>query len=128
MKAVSAEDLKSLVKDLMGGVQVTGFISMSPNKDVLRVGDIITTIDGQRVQSLSAITIAIDSAKDKDHISLRIIRDGASQTVQVKALDVSNEAEGQSQQFITQACTVPEIKQRPICQDASRVPATQQQQ
>jgi putative serine protease PepD len=50
----------------------------------LRVGDIITAVDGKRIDSADALTSAINAQKPGDTVSVTYTRDGASHAVQVK--------------------------------------------
>jgi hypothetical protein len=121
LKVISAEDMKPLVKDLMGALQVQDFLDDSPNRDLLQIGDFIIKVEGTRVQNMAAVINAIDRSKNKDGIALGIIRDGKSLTVSVKAVDGTSVLEKETKKLIFKACTnVPEIADRPICESGQQ--------
>jgi Lon-like protease len=57
-----------------GGVQVMGVISGSPADGVLKVGDVITAIDGRPVQLASDLQAATDKAVAGQTVTLTVVR------------------------------------------------------
>ncbi|HEY3069947.1 MAG TPA: trypsin-like peptidase domain-containing protein [Gaiellaceae bacterium] len=73
------------VYDQTGVVRVTQVRTGTPASLAgLRVGDVITAVDGTKVTSAGALTSAIGSKKPGDTVSITYTRGGSSHTVSVK--------------------------------------------
>ncbi len=57
-----------------GGVQVVGVISGSPAGGILKVGDVITAIDGRPVQLASDLQAATEKAVDGQTVTLTVVQ------------------------------------------------------
>jgi hypothetical protein len=115
LRDISFEDMKSFVKDLMGAVQIQSLQNDSENKQVLKTGDIIVFIDGQRIQNRIQFINAIDVTKNRAAIPGVIFRDGVKMNVILTAADGAPYLLEVAAKAISSACDVPEIKERPIC-------------
>jgi hypothetical protein len=125
VKEVKADDMKPFVQDLMGAVQIEAILDGSPNKEVLQVGDIVTKVNGNRVQKNPQYSSEIDASADKEHIVLTVVRDGKPTTIKAKAVDATDMILADTNKIVGAACTLSEIKSRPIC--TSRLPASSPQ-
>jgi putative serine protease PepD len=68
-----------------GGAAVTQVRSNTPaDRAGLRVGDLITAVDGKTITSADELRSAINAHSPGDSVSLRYVRGGESHTVQVK--------------------------------------------
>jgi hypothetical protein len=122
---ISADDMKPYVQDLMGAVQVQGLSDDSPNKEVLQVGDFITKVDGTRVQNNAQLISAVEDAKSKNKIKVRIVREGKAQTVVISAINATDSFKEENQKLVTSICSnASEVRDRPLCAGAGRVPAS----
>ncbi|HXH30645.1 MAG TPA: hypothetical protein VNJ01_07515 [Bacteriovoracaceae bacterium] len=113
LREVSPEEMKHLVKDLKGAIQIEKITVESAHKGMLRPGDIILKAKELRVQKAYEFLTVFgpeDSGQD-----IRILRDGERLVVRVKGQDVSPEIASHQQQVVDQACKEKEIKDRPIC-------------
>jgi hypothetical protein len=122
LKAMSPQDLKDYVKDLMGAVQITEIPQDSPNLGILQVGDFVLKANGFRTSTFAQFVSAVDSAKNKDKIPLVVVRDGKTVAINAKAIDGTATFAAQAEKLISAACTMPEVSPRPICQ--KRTPAS----
>ncbi|CAN5416792.1 hypothetical protein BH10BDE1_BH10BDE1_27910 [soil metagenome] len=122
LKPISSDEMKPFVKDLLGAVQVEEFIDGSPNREVLKVGDLITKVNGERLTSLVQFSSMVDAAKDKSKLIVSLVREGKAIAIKLKAVDATLYFAEEAEKLIRSACTVPEVKKRPIC--ASRLPAS----
>ena len=119
-KPISSEDMKPFVKDLMGGAQITEFSPDSPSKDTLRIGDIITKVNGVRVQDVITLTQAINDLKTTtQRIKLQLIREGKVITVHTKTQDSTAEIKEKMEYALKKLCLIKDLKSRPICLPAS---------
>ena len=68
-----------------GGAEVTQVRPGTPAASAgLKVGDVITGVDGKTIRSADELQEAVGAHKPGDQITLRYVRDGESHTVQVK--------------------------------------------
>ncbi len=119
-KDLTVEDLKPLVKDLMAAIQIESLSGDSPNFSVLQVGDIIYKVNKKRITNGVDFILALNDAPNKQQISLQLFRDGKQKTVNVIAVDLTQEFTTDNQEVVSMACTVPEIKARSICPQPSK--------
>ncbi len=110
-KQISAENMKLLVKDLKGALQVEKILEDSPNKESLEVGDIILKVNNQRIESVLELYW---ESKGKN-ANLDIFREGVRKKVVLKNKDVSEAVEKTQLEIIRTACQKEEIKKRGIC-------------
>jgi hypothetical protein len=122
LKNISADDMKPFVKDLMGAMQVEKVTRGSPNEGIIQTGDLITRVNGNRIKSLSEFVGSIDTAKNKNKITIVVIRDGKQIILNAKATDGTLTLKLQTVEIVSAACNVPEIKKRPVC--IGRLPAS----
>ena len=66
-----------------GSVKVARVQEGGPSDDALKIGDLITAVDGATIDGTSDLIDAIEDAGSGTTITLTITRDGASQTVDV---------------------------------------------
>jgi hypothetical protein len=111
-RQVSSEEMKLLVRDLKGGLQVEKILDHSPNKKILSVGDVVLRANGDRVQTLLDI---FHEAKKNPEVKLDILRDGEKRSVVLKCADISGIVKETQEDIIHSACQRNEIKDRPIC-------------
>lgn len=123
VKNISVDDMRPLVKDLMGAVQLIEFMEASPNREVLAIGDIITKVDSVRIRDMSQFTAAIEGSKDKGNITLSIFRDGNLMTVHATATDATQVIESLNETTVNSACSEPDLRKRSICSEPLRLPA-----
>ena len=110
---VPSEELKHLVKDLKGAVQVEKILDGSPNKNALEYGDIILKGNGVRIQKSYQLIMLLGPKHTE--AKLDILREGEKKTVTIKGKDVSESLAKSQLEIIQAACKVSEIKGREIC-------------
>lgn len=89
--AVSKDEMKILVKDLLGGMQIHSLAGSSPLNKYFKYGDIITKVNDQRVQDPAMFSYAIETTVEHN-IKINFYRDGKEQVVSVQKIDVSDDA------------------------------------
>lgn len=112
MREVSAEEMKHLVKDLKGALQIEKVIAGSPNQK-LEIGDIILRAEGKRVEKTWQIMQAFTQTKKL--LPIEVLRDGERVKLTLSSKDVSAEVEKSQQDIMKSACDFKEIKKRPLC-------------
>ncbi|HXH76219.1 MAG TPA: PDZ domain-containing protein [Bacteriovoracaceae bacterium] len=113
LRDVTPEEMKLLVKDLKGGLQVEQVMESSPNVKILEEGDVILKVLGQRVQTQAQL-LKVFSAERRS-VPVEIMREGVRKTVTLKSNDVSEFIAKSQDGIIQNACGKKEIKKRSIC-------------
>lgn len=102
LKEISAEQMKLLVKDLKGALQVEKIPDHSPNKNRVEPGDIILKANGRRVERIHEL-IRIFTSDDAE-VTLQILREGQKQITKLIAKDVTSDALKAEQEIIDRVC------------------------
>lgn len=118
MKEVSAEQMKLLVKDLKGALQVEKIGDKSPNEKKIELGDIILKADGRRIEKVFELIRLFDSKESI--VKLSILREGQPITAKITAKDVTDEVDTTEKQIIQDVCKHKDkeehLKQVKLCQ------------
>jgi len=102
MKEISAEQMKLLVKDLKGGMQVEKIPDTSPNLKKIELGDIILKANGKRIEKVYELVRLFDT---KDSIvTLSILREGRPVIAKISAVDVTSEVDKTETEIIQKVC------------------------
>ncbi|HKC77143.1 MAG TPA: trypsin-like peptidase domain-containing protein [Gaiellaceae bacterium] len=73
------------IKDVTGGAQITQVVKNSPAANAgLKVGDVITSFDGNDITSADTLTAAVFDAKSGETVSVTVKRAGATKHLSVK--------------------------------------------
>ena len=115
LREVSAEEVKHLVKDLRGALQIESLPPGSPDKKTLLVGDIILRGNGERVQERYQLLSLF--RRNKDHkIEVEVLRDGVLKTgLTLTGLDASEKMLKAQSEIVMAACKNKEIKKKKLC-------------
>jgi hypothetical protein len=119
LKNLTADDIKEFTKDKLGGLQVIKVSDESPNQDIFQIGDILLKVNNLRVLEVQQMSKAIDSAKNKSTISANIVREGKPMVIRFKAKDFTEMFKQMNMEIVRNACSVQEVKSRPICSGRS---------
>lgn len=113
-KLIEAEEMKPFVKDLMGAVQVNSILEGSPNNGRVQTGDLVTKVNGRRVDSIYNVIYEVHRA-GKEQSTLTLFREGRPMEVKVQSID-STAATGQEfEGLLARACVDSNLKKRSIC-------------
>lgn len=114
-KQVTAENMKLLVKDLKGALQVEKVLEDSPNRNTIEVGDIVLRANNQRIETVLELYWARKMMPEKN-VSLDILREGVRKKVTLLNKDVSEIVGEMQQEIIKTACSKKDIKkERALC-------------
>ena len=115
LREVSAEEMKHLVKDLRGALQIESLPSDSPDKKNLQVGDIILRGNGERVQERYQLLSLF--RRNKDHkIKVELLRDGQLTTnLILTGVDATEKMLKAQRDIVKSACKHKEIKEKKLC-------------
>lgn len=103
------------VKDNLGGLLVRGFATYSLNGEVLRRGDIVVSVEGNRVISVKEFSESISRATKPNKISVSFIREQKIKNGIIKLSDVSFDFRNENSKLIANACRAEEISNFEIC-------------
>jgi hypothetical protein len=114
-REVPADEMKLLVKDLRGGLQVEKIPADSPNAKDLMVGDILIRANGERVQQIYQLLSLFH--KSKNHkLAIEILRNGLVKTgILLVGVDATEKILEAQKEIIKSACKQEEIKTNPLC-------------
>ncbi len=115
LREVSAEEMKHLVKDLRGALQIESLPAESPDKKTFRVGDIILRGNGERVQERYQLLSLF--RRNKDHtINVELLRDGQLKTnLLLTGVDATEKMLKAQEDILKSACKNKEIKKKKLC-------------
>lgn len=118
MKEISAEQMKLLVKDLKGALQIEKISDDCPNKKKLELGDIILKANGKRIEKVyELIRLFVD--KDSS-VTVSMLREGRPVTAKITALDITDEVSQTEKHIIHDVCKHKDkqehLKQVKLCQ------------
>lgn len=102
MKEISAEDMKHLVKDVKGAVQVEKVHEDSPNKSSLETGDIILKANGKRIEKVFELIRMFTDASNE--VTVQVLREGERVISKLRGKDITAEVEAAEKDIISKVC------------------------
>lgn len=112
---LSSSEVKNIVKDVMGAVQIEEILPDSPNKNSFEVGDIIVSVNGTRVENLMELYKASRKTKSMD-FRVDFFRNGTRMSAKAKFLDVTEMVTQSQEEIVKEVCKNSELKDsRPLC-------------
>lgn len=102
MKEISSEQMKLLVKDLKGALQIEKVIEGSPNARKVEAGDIILKANGKRIEKVYELIRHFD--KENDLVTLSILREGQPVLAKITATDITSEVVKTEEEIIKRVC------------------------
>lgn len=109
-REIPADEMKHLVKDIKGGIQIQKFMDDSPNIKELKNDDIILRANGERIERVFEL-IQYFSEK-RQTVKLEILRDGKKLSANMKAVDVSDVTGPAEKKIIEEACKEDAVKEK----------------
>lgn len=115
LKEISPEQMKLLVKDLKGGLQIEAVLEKSPNSKSFELGDILLKGDGLRLQKNLDVFRIFNSIPNKKSMKVDLLREGVRMSLIMKSTDISREILESQNKIIQLACGYEEIKTNQLC-------------
>lgn len=109
MRDIPPDDMKHLVKDLKGGVQVERILPDSPNKDI-HEEDIIIRADGKRVMKGHEILALFKDGPRA--VPIEVLREGERKTLTLRAHDVTKTVDQNLHAMKDKACKFEDVKKK----------------
>lgn len=118
-KEISAEQMKHLVKDIKGAIQVENIPADSPNKNNIELGDIILKANGKRIEKVFELIRLFN--KENPEVSVLLLREGEKVVARLKSKDITDQVKSNEDEIIKQVCKKKdkdhqkELKTRKLC-------------
>lgn len=113
LREVSPDEMKLLVKDLRGALQVEKVLENSPNAKKIEVGDVILVANGQRIQNTLQFVRLFSPTKRE--VTVELLREGVRKKVVLKSNDVSEFVQKSQEELLSAACNKKEIQKKSLC-------------
>ncbi len=115
MRDIPADEMKHLVKDLRGAVQVEKILPGSPNRN-LQEEDIIIKANGKRIMKGHQLLALFKDGPDP--VKVELLREGERKTVSVRADDVTKNVSENLTELKNRACDFKDVKNTsPLCKE-----------
>lgn len=101
-KELKAVQIKHLVKDVKGAIQVEKIPEKSPNKKTVELGDIILKANGLRVEKVYEL-IQMFGTKNKE-VTVQLLREGERKNITLKSKEVTEEVTEAEKKIIKKVC------------------------
>jgi hypothetical protein len=109
MRDVPPDEMKHLVKDLKGGVQVEKVLPGSPNKDI-KVNDIILSSNGRRI--MKGHELLADFIAHPNGVKVELLREGVRKSVTLKGKEVTEPVKENLTALKKEACDFEDVKEK----------------
>lgn len=101
-KELTADQVKHLVKDIKGAIQVESIAETSTNKKSVELGDIILKANGKRIEKVYELIRLFK--KESMEVSVLILREGEKLVAKLKSTDVTEDVKKTESEIIRAAC------------------------
>jgi hypothetical protein len=112
---VTADEMKILVKDLKGGLQVEKVLDHSPNTRTFESADVLIRANGKRIQKNFELLRLFNEPEWKKNLNVEIYREGQRLARVMKRHEISESVLTSQTEVIRAACQYEEIKTREVC-------------
>lgn len=109
LTTLSSSQMKTLMQDLKGGVQVDDILDDSPNKNKFQKGDIIIKANGDRVEKPIEVFQAARKNQQKDML-VEYFRNGVKKSDTVSFKDVTALVDEAQKEIIGRVCKMKDMK------------------
>ena len=107
---LSSSQMKEIVKDLQGAVQVDAVLEDSPNKGKIQKGDIVTRVNGERVEKIIDV-YHMFRRPNASKYEVELYRNGVKKMVEVKQSDVTEQVAESQKEILKAACKMKDLKE-----------------
>ena len=101
-KELSAEQMKHLVKDVKGAIQVEKIQENSLNQKSIELGDIILKANGKRIEKVYELIRLF--TKDSPDVNIQILREGEKIPGKITSSDITSEVDKTEKEIISKVC------------------------
>lgn len=108
---LKAEDVKMIVSDVMGAMQVIEVSEGSP----LQYGDIIIKVNDVRASDITRYYLGLHSTNNTTQVKLKLIREGQVKELSVPLIDSTDTYASDYTKSLNESCQYRELSEMPIC-------------
>src|SRR5690606_35059943 len=101
-RELPAEEMKHLVKDVKGAIQVEKVPEGSPNEKNIETGDIILRAQGKRIEKVFQLINMF--GPDRKTVSVDLLRDGNQRKITLKSREVTDQVKEAEKKIISKVC------------------------
>lgn len=118
-REIVAKDIKHLVKDLKGAIQVEKVNQSSPNQNRIERGDIFLKASEERIEKVYQFIQLFNEQNQKLRVTL--LREGQRLVIPVSSTEVTSEIIEEEKKIISEVCGLKdkdeqvELKKSPLC-------------
>lgn len=102
LKEISPENMKILVKDLKGALQIEKINENSPNAGNISEGDIILKANGKRIEKVYDLIRLFSESQTE--VTVNIMREGEKIVTKLKGSDITDEVIKAEKEIINRVC------------------------
>lgn len=118
-KELSVEEMKHIVKDVKGAIQVEKIIEDSPNKSAVVEGDLVIKANGRRIDKVYELIRLFN--KPDTVVTLQVLREGERVVTNIKGIDITERVKVKENEIISNVCADKKhkyqksLKKRDLC-------------
>lgn len=101
-KELSTEEMKHLVKDLKGGLQIIKILDDSPNKAAIQEGDIVLKANAKRVEKIYELIRLFKTPESI--VTVQLLREGEKMISTLRVLDITENVSAKENEIIAMVC------------------------
>jgi hypothetical protein len=114
-RQVPADEMKHLIKDLKGGLQVEKISNGSSQSKKLEIGDILIRANGERVQEMYQL-LNLFQKSQKHKLNIDVLRDGIIEKgIMLTGVNASEKILKAQQEIVRSVCKYEDLKKRALC-------------
>ena len=103
-RELSADQIKHLVKDVKGGLQIEEMLSHSPNAETFQNGDILLKANGKRLERIYDLTKLF--APGSQTVNVEFLREGERFSRVMKSKNVTEESKIHEEEILKRVCSM----------------------
>ena len=113
-RELSADQMRDLVKDVRGGIQVDEISPAGGNEKILQNGDIIIKAENQRIENVYQLNSFFK--EKRQNVMVELFREGKKLTKKLHSKDITDEIIKRENEVISEVCSSKgKPKKNPLC-------------
>jgi hypothetical protein len=108
-REATRDEMKLLVKDFKGGLQIEKILPGSPNRELFDEGDVLVRANNIRIESVSDLLHKFKA--DKNNLQVSFFREGIKRSAPLRSKNITEQVEKSQREIIKAACRKKELKE-----------------